>query len=470
MYKTEEAKEKRILKKYKTIQQRAGNEYWFIILLLLVFFITVSEAQNNHVSAITKKIAVMVQDTNRVNELMELSDMYLDSRPDTALLLTQESVALSRKLKYKVGEIKSLNGLGNIFMVMGDYPKSLENFIEALKISATINDLRRQALIINNIGLLNGYQDDHELALTHFFASKIIAESIHNDEAKLISVINIGDSYEKLNKLDSARVYTQQAYELAVRLNKIDSRGIALNNLGNIHSKMGQPIIAMEYYRLSIIDFTAENDDEGICEDALGMANIFKKINEPDSMLKYAHMSINAATRGGFTKSILSAGNFLLEYFETIKQTDSAYAYQKITIAAKETLYSTEKSRQLQSLIFAEKIRQQEMATAKALAYTTRKRNIQMAGIGTFIPVFFGTILFFGKRKIKPKSIEVIGMLGLLFFFEFVFLLAGPFIDSLSQHSTILLFCIQIIVALILIPLHNKLELLVKHKFVNSVV
>jgi two-component system NtrC family sensor kinase len=246
--------------------------------------------------------------------------------------------------------------------------------LQALRLHEKANDRLGIAMCNISIGNIYSEQEDYKSCIPYYINTKNISEAIHDDGTLLISLINLGDTYEKLNRLDSARAYTRQAYELAVRLNNIENRGICLNNLGNIHSKMGDSNIAMEYYRQSIIDNTSENNDDVNCETMLGMARLFQKDGETDSALYYARQTLSVAEQGGFTKHILNTSNFLSALYESIHLVDSAYAYQKITIAAKDSLFSQEKIKEVQNLRFAEQVRQQEIAAANELAIEAKKK------------------------------------------------------------------------------------------------
>src|SRR5437763_908456 len=169
----------------------------------------------------------------------------------------------------------------------------------------------------------------------------------------------IGATYEKLDRLDSARLFTQQGYELAVRMNDLDDRGVALNNLGNIYAKLGQNDVAMEHYRHSLPYLESENDDDVICEATLGMAGLFKNAGQADSALHYAHRSLAVAERSRFTKRVLSASNFLSAFYEGIHLVDSAYTYQKMKITSKDYLFNKAKNKVVQNLGFTQQIHKQ---------------------------------------------------------------------------------------------------------------
>lgn len=89
---------------------------------------------------------------------------------------------------------------------------------------------------------------------------------------------------------------------------------------------------------------------------------------------------------------------------------------------------------------------------------------MQMMGIGAFIPLFFGVILFFSKRKAKPRVIEFMGLLGLLILFEFISQPIHPYIDKWTSHTPVLMLMIPVLVAAIIVTLHHKLEHWVKER------
>ena len=192
------------------------------------------------------------------------------------------------------------------------------------------------------------------------------------------------------------------------------------------------------------------------------------KTGQLDSALLYAQKSLTLARQDGFIQRVLNAGNFLSAYYEKTHQIERAYAYQKITIAAKDSLFSQEKVRELQNLGFAERIRQQEIAGAKAEAAEARKKNIQMAAIGTFIPVFLGTVLLLRRRKTKPRTLAFMGLIGLLMMFEFITMLIHSYIEEWTHNTPVLMLLMLMAVASILVPFHHKMEHWVKEKLLHK--
>lgn len=435
---------------------------------VLIFMLLGVSVYSTPTDSLRMRLAAAGTDTDRIGLMNHLANVYLDYKPDSAFAFAAGSATLARQIKFRAGEISSLIILGSVFEVRGNYSGALEMYLQALKAAEDSGDQASIMVCYSNIGLIFNDQGDNRQALDNTLKAKKIAEAIHNSSLILTAILNIGNSYEKMNRLDSARLYTQQAYELAVKLHSVDSRGIALCNLGNINSRMKQPDIAMSYYRLSIADFQSQKDFQPICEASLGMATLFQQQGKADSALFYARYSRAMASNGGFLKDALNVSTFLTAYYKKLGKTDSAFYYAEIAIAAKDSLFSQEKNRQLQNLSVNEQIRQQERAVTLAEASESRRKNIQMAGIGVFIPAFFGFVLVFSKRKVRPRTIEFLGLLGLLFLFEFVALVIHPYIDELTHHTPVQKLIASVLVASVLVPMHHRLEKWVRHNLVRQ--
>ncbi len=428
----------------------------FIILLLFLYL--TGFAQIHQADSLKLLLKTEIADSTRVLFMAELAETYWYSNPDTSFLIAQQGFTLARQIGFVLGEANCLRNIGVVLDLSGDYPAALEHYLQALKKYESLNDLRGMIKIYADIGAVYSEQGDYDIAISYTWKSKALAESIDRPDLSIIGLINLGDFYEKLNKLDSALICTNQAYVLTIRYNELFVSGIALTNLGNIHSKMQQGNIALSYYHQSLSLLKGTVDYEAACESTLGMAKIFADAGKADSALHYSRLSLASAYASGFTKRILNASSFLANYFKGLNLVDSAYHYLGITMAAKDSLFSQEKVRKVQNLNFLEQIRQQEIAETIRQTQEKRKERIQMLGVGTFIPFFFGILILFSKWTIKRKTIRFFGLLGVLLLFEFIAYLLDPFIVSLSHGIPVLNLLFLVILASLLVPLDSWME------------
>lgn len=426
--------------------------------VLLLFVLGSNLAKSSTGDSLRRMLESSKNDTSRIWILRNMATSYTSSRPDSALIVIQQALRLSRRIKFSKGEINCLSTLGSVFEITGNYPRALGTYLECLKQAEAAGDMQNMLACYTNTGTVYSDMGDERKALSSNLKARSLAFKLHDQNLFLVATLNSGDSYDILNQLDSARYYTYQGYELAVARHSQANTDLALCNLGNIHTGMKQPEIAIGYYRLSLPGLTRENNLQTIAEVRLGMAIAFQQQGKTDSALHYARLSEATAGKDGFLKESLKASTFLAAFFARAENTDSTLHYLKAVMVTKDSLFSQEKNRTLQNLSFNEEIRQQEILLGAAEASEARRKNIQMAAIGVFIPLFLGFILVYSKRKVRPKTMEFLGVIGLLLLFEFIALFLHPYIEEITHHTPLLMMVILVLVASLLVPLHHKLE------------
>jgi signal transduction histidine kinase len=376
------------------------NMRTLVTIFLLLSLHAICNAQTKTIDSLKQLLQTEKQDTSRIRLLKRLSRSYLYSKPDTSLLLCLQGLSLSQDAKFTMGEAFCLEGMADAFDILGNYPESLENYLMSLKIYETINDVNGIRRCLGNLGTVYAEQGEYRRALEYSFKAKEMA--LNNESAMSIHLLNIGDDYNQLKIFDSAKIYNQKSYELAMRLNNIDIIGCALTNLGETQSGLDEKAVALQYFRRAVPYLQKAEDDDIVCEVYLDIAILFGKTHQPDSSLKYAQLAFAIAKAGGFTKRIYDASIFLTDYYKNNRIIDSAFAYQNIAIAAKDSLFSKEKQREIQKLSYRETIRQQQIIAAKEEAQTQLKFNALLGSIATLLIVAF--ILYRNNRQRKKAN------------------------------------------------------------------
>jgi len=138
------------------------------------------EAQTAAINKIRQSL-LSALDTTRILLLEKLSSELKGSRPDTALLLAEEGLALAEDIDYKKGEAVCLNRMGTILRSTGNYPLAFEKLIEALKINEEIHNEDGRMRNMGNIGNIYADQHDYHEALNYSFQEKRIAEKVKDE-------------------------------------------------------------------------------------------------------------------------------------------------------------------------------------------------------------------------------------------------------------------------------------------------
>ena len=111
------------------------------LFFLLLFVQLVSpKAQSRLADSLKQLLLTEMPDSSRSLILSKLGAQYMISNPDTALVLSQQGLALARQINYINGEAIGLNQTASVFNITGNYPKALELFLEALKKGEAIHN------------------------------------------------------------------------------------------------------------------------------------------------------------------------------------------------------------------------------------------------------------------------------------------------------------------------------------------
>ncbi|PZR23720.1 MAG: hypothetical protein DI535_23490 [Citrobacter freundii] len=399
------------------------------------------------------------EDTFRVFLLYALPIVMPENQADSSLLVAQQGLTISERLKFTRGEANGLRVLGNLFRLTGNYPRAIELNLAALKKTEEWGDEKRTGYVYKGLGSLYAYIGDYSRSTAYTLKAKAIAEKLKDTTDIINSLINLGDDYEKRNRLDSAKYYIQLANQLSMDHGDEDLEQYTLGNFGNIYAKLGQPDIALGYYRSAMPYFVETQNWSGVSELALGMVKVFDTKGMTDSVKHYSAVAMSAAKNSGISDDLLAVSSFLAGYYKKKGIADSAYVYLNATIEAKDSLFSEEKNRQIQSMGFEESIRQEKIAAQQKEQELERQTNLQYAIIAIGVICFAVIFLLLSRTVIvNEKWIRFLGILGLLLLFEFINLLLHPFIGDITHHSPVLMLAFMVVIASLLIPVHHRLE------------
>ena len=441
-----------------------------LLLLLLALCINKSHAQNRLKDSLKLLLQKEKQDTSKVMLLNELNFYYGGNKPDTTMLLALEALSLSQRIGFVKGETASLNRIGLTYWTVGNNPKAMEAFLSALKLDEKINNLAGIARDQSGIGLIYSDQGQYHQAIDYYFKAKKVRDQINNrGEGYANGLAGLSRSYLGLKLYDSARVYAQQAFEISSKNNNQLSTGTFLSLMGDIYSETGQKKLALEYYRLSIPFSKLRENDRILSTTFLGMAKSFENEGQIDSTLFYANQAFEISRGAGFTKGALDASTFLFSLYNKRGNSDRALFYLQLATVAKDSLFSQQKTIQLQSLDFDEKLRQMEIAVSELKAKEDRKHNLQYAAIALGLIAFVTLFLLLSHSIIaNQKLIRFLGVVALLIVFEFINLLVHPFLSRVTNDSPLLMLLVMVGIAALLVPVHHWLEKWITDRLVEK--
>lgn len=430
--------------------------------LLLLSSILFSSLQSISQKAKADSLAKMLKtesiDTNRVRLMWQTGSAISFYNPDSALDIVQEALYLSRNINYQEGESRSLGVLSNAFIRIGNYPRALELNIEKLKLEEKRNNPRNLASVLMNIGVVYSMQEEFEKALEYYNKSDSVVKQYAVEKIDYNIALNKGDAYDRQNKSDSSFRYFAHSLTLARVRNEPDLIGASMTGLGHSYRKLGKYEESLINYQQAIRYLTEADDDEILSEACLGFARLYEGNGKFDSARHYADMALTVANSGGFLSRELETAIFLTEHYKKINRIDSAFKYLSYVRSLNDSVNSKTKIRESQIISSNEKFRQNELEEEKRLAKKKRYQQLQILLIAIFIPGFFLFTFLLSRINIPVRLIKLLGILSLLFLFEYLTLLLHPRVANLTHHTPIYEILIFVGIAAFIIPLHHRME------------
>ncbi len=433
-----------------------------VFLLTFLFYAASVFSQKSKVDSLANLLANAKEDSNRATYLRLMARDISVYDPDSALILAYKALSLAQRIKFLEEESRSLGVMANTFIKIGNYPRALELNIQKLKLEEKRNNPRNLGSVLMNIGVVYVLQEEYRKAMEYLLKADSVIRRFNVEDLKYYSAVNIGDVYNRLNISDSAFIFFNQSLELAkVFPDKDligDLIGTSLTGLGHSYLKLGNYTQSLISYQTAIDYLKAANDDEVLCEATLGLANLYEHLDRYDSASYYANLSLSIAKADGFLSKELEAAEFLTDHYKKIKSIDSAFAYVSYVRGLNDSVNSKSKIRESQVISSNEQIRQLELEEARLRAKKERVTQLQMLLIALFIPVFFTLTLLLSRIRVHIRIIRLLGILSLLFLFEYLTLLLHPTVARLTNHTPVYEILIFVVLAAILIPLHHRLE------------
>ncbi|MDQ6756656.1 MAG: tetratricopeptide repeat protein [Bacteroidota bacterium] len=428
-----------------------------IVLLSLFFVVRSAYSQSKSVDSILQKLSVEKDDDKKVDLAVSLFLTGLDKDPYLTIKTGQSLLEQGLQNNDPIKEASAYCILGTGLRVSGNPIRGLQMQQKGLLFAEKANNFSLLAMVKNQMAHTYRDRDEWENAFKLYSVAMDDAVKGKNEVIKIWPLMNLGVCYLNLNKLDSALKYLQRAYELSITINQWDLPYM-LWNLGSVHSKMGNALLAVSYFKMSIQMAEDSKRYRQLNFAYTGLAEHFQRMNQRDSCIFYLKKALTAVQNTPFFFMSVKPAKMLAEFYEK-SNCDSTLKWANIYKIANDSVFSNKINQQIQVMTFEEELRQQELTTERTHQEVQHRRNLQYAafaiGLITFVILF---LLLSRSIVVKPKFIEFFGVLALLAVFEFINLFIHPYLAHATNDSPVLMLVVLIAIGALLIPLHHKLE------------
>jgi tetratricopeptide (TPR) repeat protein len=501
-------------------QKFADREYYLVDSLVLE---ELSEADLNIVEASMKDFHGSKNDTGKIKALDNICEnmMHEDWRKYQFYQLNLIKAVLPKHKRNPAKHLflntsfgKALNNIGFIFMEQGEYNKALEYYEESINYSRLSGDKVGLATTINNMAIIYDDQGNIAMALEYYNKSLYLFDKIGNKRGSANAFNNLGLIYLGQKELESALNYFQKSASINLELDNKLGLSQSYNNIGLAHEKNKNSQKSIEYYKLSLKYATDIGSKRAMAQSSSNLGGAFfscdslelatkymlksiklrKEINDNKGLsLAYAHIGrlylelnvdlaekygskgFDLATTVGSPNSIQKNANLLHFVYQKQGQDMKALEMYKLHIQMRDSINNEETQKatirqQTQYEFEKEQIRKENEAKEQARIEeeeTSRRNNMQYSLIFLGILLLFGGVLSLGFVKVSANVAEGLIFFAFLILFEFVLVFTDPYLEQFTDGEPMYNLAANALIALLIFPLHDKLETVLKKRIVK---
>jgi len=389
-----------------------------ILLLLLTLPMFVHGQSRRQIDSAYAILEAAVNDTVRMGAYSLLGGFYDDINADSGLYYCHKGIAIAERFDYQLNKAMMLAYMSWPLMKTGNYPEALKVISQGLQIAEDASNMKRAGYLADGlsvqeyqrivIGLLYTaleslylYVGDYEkqIAVAHEAITRL---RLAKDSFNLAGIYpDLGDSFLKLNKPDSALYYQQIALDwyakLPFEVRKFE--GAVYSSIGNIYEHQGAVELARKNYQKAIEVSEQRGNPRHTGNASLQLANLFQGLNEPDSSFMYSTQALHAFTQGGYKKEVAIAYRMISDYYQSQNNTDSSFAYLRLATYMNDSLDNLEKQKLQQFRVTA--FNEQLALQQKEQERVEKEGRLKTMAIIALIAVFsvIGFLLYRNNRQ-----------------------------------------------------------------------
>jgi two-component system NtrC family sensor kinase len=362
-------------------------------------------AQKILVDSLTRAYRQNHQDTTLVQLYGEKAEkIYITADPDSGMTCVTKGLELSRRIRYKHGELRMMTLKAIYLNRRGGLVESIKIIFDVIPQATKTNDERVLAQAYNNLGLCYQVLKNYHKSIDYYLLFIRVAERAHYSDYRVVAYNNITRVYLDIGNIDSASYYNDKAYATAIRTNNIRNIAYLIRNFGTIADSRGDHKKAINYFRKSIIVLKVKTNHYLLSEDNRRLADAYLHLKRTDSALFFGKGAYDEGKLDKDPELVMKAADMLASIYSSTGDYKNAWLYQQEKIVNGDSLFSREKSLQIQNLTFNEDQRRHQEAEARN-AYEARVRFYTLLGIlGVFV-LIAGILLFANQQRKKANRV-----------------------------------------------------------------
>jgi tetratricopeptide (TPR) repeat protein len=330
---------------------------------------------------------------------------------DSTLVYMKKAHQFALRSKNKTSLAYVLTDLGYIYNNLGNNNLAIKYNLEALPLFEKLNDLEGLERTNFALGRIFDNQNDFKTSNLYYLKCLEIDRKTNNTERLVLILNSLSATNTKLNLLEKALQFNNEAFQLATQINSQDFIATSHKNYGDIYFKKNKIKDAKFHYLQSEQLFEKINSDIHLSKVQIQLATIYNNQNQLDKAKKYGLKAFELSKKTNFPSDQKNASEILSQIFFKENDFQNAYKYKLIASDISEEIYFDESKDIALKATYQYETEKKE-ATIKDLKQkktiseleSNKKTMVLYSIIGLFLALSSLAYFLFSRFKIKKRN------------------------------------------------------------------
>ena len=293
-----------------------------------------------------KHVLQTATDTTRVGILQDIGNKVVWDKPDSAIIVFEQSLDLANKLNFGKGIVKAYSYIARGYEFTNNKKKIIDNYqmaIEAALKHKLFNSQGKQYLYLGNY---YAYSDDAYHALTQYKNALKLFKQVGNTDEEITVNMKIGDLYSNRGESVEALKYYFKALEIIESINDTKSLSGIYNNIAIVYKKQKNIKDALTYYHKSLKIAKRFDDQMSQAVTNVNIALMHKDNGQLDTARVLLKESLRFFKDAEYPEAVMQVHhNLSVVYFEAGRIDSALYFLNQSQVVANKLGYKKVKSK-----------------------------------------------------------------------------------------------------------------------------
>ena len=306
-----------------------------------------------------------------------------------------------------------LNNLGACNRSLGLYNEAIKNYLNALKIYEQLNDLKRQGIVDDNIGMVFSALSQMDKAKIYHQKALDLFQQIGYKKGFSESLNNIAIALANQDSVPKALVYFRKSLRIEVDLK--DQKGIAesINNIGGAHYYLGATDSAIFYFKKSAALELLLKNSSGVAQSHNNIAVVYLDKKQYPVAKKYIDSAYNYSVNSKIAADLMFSYQNYIQYYEETNNFVQANTFNKKYFNFKDSIQKIANFKEINELETKYETNKKEKLLAesktelleKDIAIKKSKYTVLTIAVFAFFLALIGYLIY-RQQKLKNKQQE----------------------------------------------------------------